>query len=444
MKRLSIIFLMMMVLVGCDDLISVNRIPVAKLVYTEEYIDGSHTVLFRDGRFVIFTQDTLSGYRVYIDSMDMETGTLSEDGGIIVQCDYNLKPMYAVRQDICYFFYDYKYGWNENSFRLLIFNEREDYFQKVVYNTTTKLNLSNVDKARLCLDALSTALATGGNSYSKTIDKIKEGIIEESLEPKSLEHIDELGGIEANSFVRKSRSAIMDSNTSAVSRLRECAEEIVRKRVGENAICELISTETVSNYVTVKYRISGTKSIGNNGPKASVYYKKSGYNWAEAEARPVINDAYEEVRVSISPGKYEFKVLLYPSMVGGNPFYQQYCSIQTDIVSVPANTADCFTGDATEITAHSAVIHYTFSNIPKGARCYIDLNWSNGADCFLVENREGPQSMSLSGLTPGTKYNYCTRMTVPIIIPELGPAETDLRGNDRSFTTLCDDISPDI
>lgn len=149
-----------------------NRIPVAKLVYTEEYIDGSHTVLFRDGRFVIFTQDTLSGYRVYIDSMDMETGTLSEDGGIIVQCDYNLKPMYAVRQDICYFFYDYKYGWNEN--------------------------------------------------------------------------------------------------------------------------------------------------------------------------------------------------------------------------------------------------------------------------------REGPQSMSLSGLTPGTKYNYCTRMTVPIIIPELGPAETDLRGNDRSFTTLCDDISPDI
>ena len=41
-------------------------------------------------------------------------GNHPEDGGIIVQCDYNLKPMYAVRQDICYFFYDYKYGWNEN------------------------------------------------------------------------------------------------------------------------------------------------------------------------------------------------------------------------------------------------------------------------------------------------------------------------------------------
>lgn len=90
---------------------------------------------------------------------------------------------------------------------------------------------------------------------------------------------------------------------------------------------------------------------------------------------------------------------------------------------------DCITGNASSITTTSAVVECTFSNVPEDGQCQVLLSWNDGHKTIKAENREGSQSITLSGLEPNTTYSYCASIDY-----EGGP----VNGEMKEFTTKGD------
>lgn len=72
----------------------------------------------------------------------------------------------------------------------------------------------------------------------------------------------------------------------------------------------------------------------------------------------------------------------------------------------------CITGTTSSITNNSAVVDCTYCNVPEDGQCQVMLSWDDGYrdegyKIVEVENREGTQSITLSGLRPKTTYSYC-------------------------------------
>ena len=89
----------------------------------------------------------------------------------------------------------------------------------------------------------------------------------------------------------------------------------------------------------------------------------------------------------------------------------------------------CITGNASSITTTSAVVECTFSNVPEDGQCQVLLSWNDGHKTIKAENREGSQSITLSGLEPNTTYSYCASIDY-----EGGP----VNGEMKEFTTKGD------
>lgn len=91
----------------------------------------------------------------------------------------------------------------------------------------------------------------------------------------------------------------------------------------------------------------------------------------------------------------------------------------------------CITGTTSSITNNSAVVDCTYCNVPEDGQCQVMLSWDDGYrdDGYKivdVENREGTQSITLSGLKPNTTYSYCASIDY-----EGGP----VNGEMKEFTT---------
>lgn len=150
-----------------------------EVVYTNEYIEGSHSFLFNDGNLVIFTPDSLSGHRIYIDYIDIESGDLSDNDGIIVQCDSEMRPMYAIHQDVYYYFLFH----SDDNFDLTVIEDGvEETFPGITFmpDASTKAStegMTNLEKAGYALDAIKLAVSFKNEGKAAGIEELKKYIV---------------------------------------------------------------------------------------------------------------------------------------------------------------------------------------------------------------------------------------------------------------------------
>lgn len=64
------------------------------------------------------------------------------------------------------------------------------------------------------------------------------------------------------------------------------------------------------------------------------------------------------------------------------------------------------TGDHTEPTKTSTTVTCNYNNIPKDAECGVEYFWNNDYGSIVVDATDGQQTITLSNLFPGTKYQY--------------------------------------
>ena len=84
------------------------------------------------------------------------------------------------------------------------------------------------------------------------------------------------------------------------------------------------------------------------------------------------------------------------------------------------------TGECSSVTKNSATVSCTYENVPEGGVCGVEYTWNGGSTKQAVGNSNGTQSITLSGLKPGTNYTYCAYIEAN---------GTTYYGGDKTFTT---------
>lgn len=83
------------------------------------------------------------------------------------------------------------------------------------------------------------------------------------------------------------------------------------------------------------------------------------------------------------------------------PIYYEVHDFPLDHIMAVANTGEC-----EKVTANSSTISCSFENVPEGAICGVEYSEGDNWSKQTASSKEGTQKVTLSGLKPGTKYNY--------------------------------------
>lgn len=404
-----------------------------EVVYTNEYIEGSHSFLFNDGNLVIFTPDSLSGHRIYIDYIDIESGNLSDNDGIIVQCDSEMRPMYAIHKDVYYYFQFH----SDDNFDLTVIEDGvEETFSGITFmpDASTKAStegMTNLEKAGYALDAIKLAVCFKNEGKAAGIEELKKYIVLKvaglGMDPLS-EDLLILGIDLAETYTKNSRLGILGILLGCGDMLNDVAQFVTKRYIG-NATPELLSVEQVSaGSASVKYTMTGSNPDAADIPAATVHYKKKGSTWKQTAPR-IISDniLYEDIVGNLNYGTYEFRVIVYPSVFMDHPLLQQYYGFKTKIFSLEILQPDCKTGEVSDITSNSVIISCTFEHLPDYGLCQVILSsWYDGERTVQAEYKEGEQSVEISDLQPNTTYSYWASIDY-----EGGP----VNGEVKEFTT---------
>lgn len=95
--------------------------------------------------------------------------------------------------------------------------------------------------------------------------------------------------------------------------------------------------------------------------------------------------------------------------------------------------AKAMTGDNSNITKNSAMVSCSFENIPQGSICGVEYSLDGTTNRQNASSKAGIQTITLSGLKSGSKYNYRA------FINDDGQM---YYGEEKSFTTISE--SPDL
>lgn len=407
-----------------------------KVIYTDTYIEDSHSFLFDSGDFVIFTPDSLSGYTLYIDSINLGTGNLS-DNGIIAQCDSLMRPLYFIHNNINYYF---SYVGDTVDLTIIENNTRTtinglEYGDSVQTKGSTEGYFTNLTKSDYAVGMIGLALA-----YK---DKGKGGFCIELAKFLSIKSLDLPGGnliVEdlivlgvnaADAFLTKGKLPIIGCLLAYADLLKDCAAFITKRYIGDVTPILVSLEQNSGDSVSLTYQIQGTDS-NKEVPFATVYYRSkysalSKGEWELANTRTIKSDnIYNEIIDDLYKGTYEFRVIVYPGVYYGHPLLQQYYGFKTSIKTIEIKDPECTTGEVSETTSNSAVIKCTYNYVPDDGQCQVILSWDEGYKVIDVENREGEQEISLTDLEPNTTYSYCASIDY-----EGGP----VNGETKEFTT---------
>lgn len=344
MKKLLALISILFIFVSCDFISEfINGSEDSSeldYTYSKDYIEGAHTFFFKDGNFVIFTPDSLSGYYICIDSLDLTTGVLAEDP-FYAQCDSLMRPVFANYNDEHYYFSNY----TENTFDLTVYIDGQEHqYPGLAFEgrrPKTKGSTegdSNLDKAGDVLGILGIAAETaskgwkgflieGGKyagmkllskndatgQYAPFVDWASNivGII---LDPKNKLGIAGLAvsGAQAMSATAELYSAIYIGN------IKPYIEDI--RKVNENS-------------VKVVFRIEGYSSGTKDVPIGTFHHKKDDGAWEQGENHHIngTTQYYEETFTDLKAGRHGFRCIVYPSLFIGHPLLQQYYGFKTAI-----------------------------------------------------------------------------------------------------------------
>lgn len=333
-KHLILSILTCATVTSCDyffDMVFGNEEHDSEYTYSKDYIENAHSVFFKDGSFVIFTPDSLSGYYICIDSLDFHSGSLVNDP-FYAQCDSLMRPMYAAYQDVRLFFANY----SENTFDLNVYIGEECLeYKNIGYNvgaTSTKASTEGSTN----LDRVGDALGILGIA-SETVLHGPKGFIIETTKFIGIKLLSNKAG-EYGPFVGwtadivgiimdpKNKLGIVGLTTSGIQAMEASAELYSGIRIGD--INPYITTLHKQNHNSIKvvFETIGYSSQKPDVPIATIHYRKDKEAWKQGKNHHINGSStiYEESFSDLESGKYEFRCIVYPSQFINHPLLQQY------------------------------------------------------------------------------------------------------------------------
>lgn len=345
MKKLLALFALLSIFVSCDFIPEFTNGSEDSngLDYTcsKDYIEGSHTFFFKDGNFVIFTPDSLSGYLICIDSLNLNTGVLAEDP-FYAQCDSLMRPVFANYNDEYFYFSNY----TENTFDLTAYIDGQEYhYSALGFESGTPKTKgstegsSNLDKAGDVLGILGIAAETASKGWKGFLIESGKYVGMKWISDNNEEYekygpfVDWASNIVGIILDPKNKLGIAGLAVSGLQAMAATAELSSGLRIGNIKPYIEGIWRINENSVKVVFRIdeysSGTKDV----PIGIIHHKKDDGAW-EQGANHHINGTtqyYEETFTDLKAGRHGFRCIVYPSLYIGHSLLQQYYGFKTAI-----------------------------------------------------------------------------------------------------------------
>ena len=196
-----------------------------------------------------------------------------------------------------------------------------------------------------------------------------------------------------------------------------------------------IETITPENVKCNKADLQGTFK-SHNGVQGNLYFTISKLADTEmgeriaGSAEPPTSLPYivKGSATNLKPGTNYFYMLWYECEVDGLHF--TYPSDNGIDFTTPKPSATTIGTESVE--DKSAVVKYSFSNVPEGAQCGVQYGYDGNNDIVIVCSSDGENTVNLTGLKPSTNYSYRA------FIQYEGE---NYYGETKSFTTDMPDIS---
>lgn len=339
MKKLFTLFALLSIFVSCDfisefinDSEDTNELD---YTYSKDYIEGAHTFFFKDGNFVIFTPDSLSGYYICIDSLNLNTGVLAEDP-FYAQCDSLMRPVFANYDDEYFYFSNY----TDNTFDLTAYIDGQEYhYAALEFESGTPKTKgstegsSNLDKAGDVLGILGIAAETASKGSKGFVSELSKFVIIKLLPDDISPFADWGSNIVGIILDPKNKLGIAGLAVSGAQAMTATAELSSGLRIGNIKPYIEGIWRINENSVKVVFRIeeysSGTKDV----PIGTIHHKKDDGAWKQGENHHIngTTQYYEETFTDLKAGRHGFRCIVYPSLYIGHPLLQQYYGFKTAI-----------------------------------------------------------------------------------------------------------------
>lgn len=345
MKKLLALISLLFIFVSCDFISEfINGSEDSSeldYTYSKDYIEGAHTFFFKDGNFVIFTPDSLSGYYICIDSLDLTTGVLAEDP-FYAQCDSLMRPVFANYNDEYFYFSNY----TDNSFDLTAFIDGQEYhysaleFESGAPKTKGSTEgSSNLDKAGDVLGILGIAAETASKGWKGFLIEGGKYAGMKWISDNNEEYekygpfVDWGSNIVGIILDPKNKLGIAGLAVSGLQAMEATAELYSGLRIGNIKPYIEGIWKIDENSVKVVFRIEGYSSGTKDVPIGTFHHKKDDGAWKQGENHHIngTTQYYEETFTDLKAGRHGFRCIVYPSLFIGHPLLQQYYGFKTAI-----------------------------------------------------------------------------------------------------------------
>ena len=345
MKKLLALISLLFIFVSCDFISEfINGSEDSSeldYTYSKDYIEGAHTFFFKDGNFVIFTPDSLSGYYICIDSLDLTTGVLAEDP-FYAQCDSLMRPVFANYNDEYFYFSNY----TDNSFDLTAFIDGQEYhysaleFESGAPKTKGSTEgSSNLDKAGDVLGILGIAAETASKGWKGFLIEGGKYAGMKWISDNNEEYekygpfVDWGSNIVGIILDPKNKLGIAGLAVSGLQAMEATAELYSGLRIGNIKPYIEGIWKIDENSVKVVFRIEGYSSGTKDVPISTFHHKKDDGAWKQGENHHIngTTQYYEETFTDLKAGRHGFRCIVYPSLFIGHPLLQQYYGFKTAI-----------------------------------------------------------------------------------------------------------------
>lgn len=310
-----------------------------KMTYSDDYIEGSHSFIFSNGNFLIFTPDSLGGYYITIDALNLETAEIQNDP-IYAQCDSLMRPVFALYSDAKIYFTNYTD--NTVDFSVYIDGQMTDYkgcpfnHEEIVLTKASTEGSTGLDNVGTTLDLLSL-----GMSY---VEDGKKGLIKEAAKQIGMKALpDEVepwvgwaAGMVEIWKDPKNKLGIVGMVAGTAQAMKETAELSTKLLIGDITPYLIEVKKTDKNAVTVKFKVENYSNSTKDVPMGTIHYSHNYAGWQQGDNHHIngTKEYYEETISYLRTGNYRFRAIVYPSVYIGHPLLQQYYGFKTEIVKV--------------------------------------------------------------------------------------------------------------
>ena len=321
-----------------------NSDDTLKVIISDDYIEGFTSVLFSNGNFILIRPDSIEGFYLLFDSLDLDKKEPIDEMGISAYCDTLGRPLVVKTGNSLINITNY----TSNSFDLTVYygDSLSDYIEytNIVYSPMT-LNyaqtrastghdvLGIIGAALSVINPVHGLVTAGERGFAGALlqEVISNVVMPDDLTGGFTSAAFSALGLEGGAALGTTALGVGGWAVGSLIALRGAAHIAIRNYIGD--VTPNILDVSLNSYkqVVVSFDVKGVTDNSLEWPNYSVIYWKQneGRRYRTAPERITENGTQLKLIEGLSSGRWGFRVIVFPERFNYHPIFANYYSFDT-------------------------------------------------------------------------------------------------------------------